>query len=125
MEAQTVTEAVKMLSAEEILAADDRPEMVVEVPEWGGSVKIKALSLGQFRDVQEKAEDGVEQDEHKLAIAMLKEGLVEPKLSDEQAEKLYDKAIPAVTKVLTAIAELSDVDPATVKAAEARFPDEG
>jgi hypothetical protein len=39
----------KLLTRDDILAAEDRATEVVEVPEWGGSVTIRALS-GTERD---------------------------------------------------------------------------
>lgn len=43
----------KMIGRSEILAADDLKDRVVEVPEWGGAVRIKAMS-GVERDRFEK-----------------------------------------------------------------------
>lgn len=39
----------KILSAAEILAADDRPSEIVECPEWGGSVRVATMT-GTERD---------------------------------------------------------------------------
>jgi hypothetical protein len=44
------------LTAEAILAAEDRPSRDVEVPEWGGSVKVRSMSLAD-REAYEKALD--------------------------------------------------------------------
>ena len=38
-----------MLSREQILAANDRPSEEVDVPEWGGSVRVASMS-GTTRD---------------------------------------------------------------------------
>lgn len=35
---------IKVLTRDDILAADDRPRQLVEVPEWGGAVWVRALS---------------------------------------------------------------------------------
>lgn len=43
-----------MLSKDDILNADDRPIVDVDVPEWGGSVKLRAMSAAQ-RDQYEQA----------------------------------------------------------------------
>lgn len=40
------------LSRDAILGADDRPTRVVEVPEWGGSVRVRGLT-GAERDAYE------------------------------------------------------------------------
>jgi hypothetical protein len=47
-------EVVKFLGREAILAVQDTPVEVVEVPEWGGSVRVKTLS-GAERDQFESA----------------------------------------------------------------------
>lgn len=44
----------KMLSAAEILAADDRPSEIVECSEWGGSVRVATMT-GTERDEFEAA----------------------------------------------------------------------
>ena len=43
------TETAKLLSRDDILAADDRPIERVPVPEWGGDVCVRSLS-GAERD---------------------------------------------------------------------------
>lgn len=42
----------KILTAEEILKADDSPRELVEVPEWGGAVYVRTIS-GAERDQYE------------------------------------------------------------------------
>ena len=39
-----MTAKLKLLTRDDILAADDRATETVEVPEWGGAVKVRALS---------------------------------------------------------------------------------
>lgn len=39
-----MTTKLKLLTREAILAADDRATDVVEVPEWGGGVRVRALT---------------------------------------------------------------------------------
>ena len=55
---------MSVLTAEQILAADDAGLLKVEVPEWGGDVYIRVMSVGE-RDSYErmwigKRESGVE-----------------------------------------------------------------
>lgn len=47
-------EVVKFLGREAILAVQDTPVEVIDVPEWGGSVRVKTLS-GAERDQFESA----------------------------------------------------------------------
>lgn len=43
-----------MLTREQILTADDRPSEIVQVPEWGGEVKVTTMS-GTQRDAFERS----------------------------------------------------------------------
>ena len=49
-----MSKSVRMLSAEEILAADDLAEEVVDVPEWSGSLLVRELT-GTVRDWYQKS----------------------------------------------------------------------
>lgn len=44
-----MTAKLKLLTRDAILGADDRTSELVEVPEWGGAVRVRALS-GRERD---------------------------------------------------------------------------
>lgn len=35
---------LKLLTKDAVLAVDDRPSRIVDVPEWGGAVRVRALS---------------------------------------------------------------------------------
>lgn len=56
-----------LLSASEILAADDWPQEHVTCPEWGGSVRLRAMSEADHRKFNETYwnEDGTVKDEFK------------------------------------------------------------
>lgn len=116
-------EQLPILTVEALLAADDRPTKTIEVPEWGGSVKIKALSLGGFQDATAAATVNGEIDQQKLAVEMLVLGVVEPHLTRDHVPLLREKSITALTSVMGEISELSAVREQDVTAAERRFPD--
>jgi hypothetical protein len=116
------TETPKILTTEELLSAQDRPEKVLEVPEWGGAVKIRALSLGAFQDASEAATVAGDIDEQKMALEIVVRGVVEPQLTHEHVPLLREKSITALTTVMQEIAELSAVTQADLTAAERRFP---
>src|SRR6187551_3218851 len=102
------TEAGRMLTADDIWAADDIEEKVIDVPEWGGSVKIRALTLKQIANVAMKAirtnAQGVQETQRELSVIMtLQEGMIEPKLSPQEARKLSEKSATAVTRIVQAI----------------------
>ena len=43
---------MSLLSKAAILAADDLPTIDIAVPEWGGSVRIRALTAGQREELE-------------------------------------------------------------------------
>lgn len=113
------------LTLEAIVAVDDRPTHKVEIPEWGGVVTIRGLSLKQFQDVRKRAlaaGGGKTPDEDVATLATLSEALVSPKVTVEQAQLLIDKSMSAVTKLMTAIADVSALGEEAVEQAEAGFP---
>lgn len=112
----------EMLTADALLGAQDREEKIVEMPEWGGSVKIAALSLGAFQDAQERATVNGEVDEKRMAVELIVAGMIDPKLDDNAAAQLRDKSIGSLTKLMLEIATLSKVREADLKAAERKFP---
>lgn len=99
--------APRILTADELLSADDLGEALVEVPAWGGAVRVRGLSLGQFREAQRRSLVRGELDEEKLTLAIVQAGMVEPQLTDEQAEKLRDKSATAIATVAERITALS------------------
>lgn len=105
MEAQ----AGHMLSAEDIWAADDIEEKVIDVPEWGGQVKIRALNLRQIaniaqRSIKRNPQTGQDETSRETSVIMtLQEGMIEPKLSPQDARRLSEKSAGAVTRIVQAI----------------------
>ena len=81
-----------MLTVEQIHGAKDFKESVVEVPEWGGPVRIRTLSMAARYEITEKSmrvtAGGREDDNTKFAAATLHLGVIEPKLTYEDAQKI-------------------------------------
>lgn len=87
-----------------ILAAKDLKEKTVPVPEWGVSVKIRSLSRAEVLAISNVEDDGTE----RANVLALVGGMVEPEVTEEQAEELLAaKSVEATNKVLTAILEAS------------------
>lgn len=106
----------KYLTAELILAALDLPTKDVEVPEWGGTVKVRALT-GAERDRFE-ASMITEKDETRgeklvnlrarmCAMTIVGEDGRTPVFSDKQVEKLGEKNARALNRVFEVARELS------------------
>ena len=53
----TAPAAAKILTVEDILTAPDIQEKVVEVPEWGGAVKIKSFTKARQLQLRSQAVD--------------------------------------------------------------------
>ena len=116
---------LRFLSADELLNVDDRPVASLEVQEWGGSIRVRALALGDYLSLKEQhtRPDG-EADERELSIAMLQAGIVdeqgEPMLTLEQARQLLRKNAVPLGRVMKAIGQVTGTDD-VAKEAEATF----
>jgi hypothetical protein len=108
--------ALPRATFDEIIGVKDIDERVVDVPEWGKSVVVRGLSRGQVRQLGD-FEDTAEAEAHVLV-----NGLVDPKITKEQAAKiLSDKSHGATEAVMTAIMEASNLDSGAVRAAQNSF----
>ena len=113
----------KILSIDEILAAPDLGEKTVEVPEWGGAVKVKGMTKREQQQLRKQAMDPLtgQIDPDKMEILMLAHCLAEPKITTEQAEALSQKSASAFDKVLTAIMDVAGLSEAVQKEALKSF----
>jgi hypothetical protein len=116
----------RFLTAQEVEAADDLPCAELEVPEWGGWLRVRALSLNTYLSIKESAAqlDGSE-NERELTVSMLSAALVDENghamFDREGAARLLDKSATAVGKVMQAIARVAGVSPEAVLEAERTF----
>lgn len=115
-----------ILTKEQIAAADDIEERTVNVPQWGGEIRVRSLSLEQISDIRAhavKTVRGKEEIDAKLQMAgLLCEGIVEPEYDFEEAKRLMKKSAAATSIVVQAINELSGLLPEAVDEAE-KSPD--
>lgn len=100
-------EAVPALTLEQIDAVDDRAVVDVPIEAWKGSVQIRALTLQQINECNNRAMDpkrGNEVHPEKRRGWYLVEGLVSPAITIEIAEKwLTERAAGPVGDILGAI----------------------
>ena len=83
------------------------PTEVVEVPELGGDVEIRALTVAQQDAIAssvKRRKDGQEAD---AACKTLIEGMVDPKLTAADYEALKDRSAGAVARIVGRIVRLS------------------
>lgn len=101
--------AASVVSLDQIRAADDTHAaegVLVAVPEWGGSVRVRGLTRGEARSLG----DGTTPAD--AEVFTLQHGLVEPAVTAEEAAVLLDeKGFAATERVLVAILDLSGLTP--------------
>lgn len=118
-----------ILSADEIWAAHDIREHVVEVPEWGGSVRVRALNLKQISAIaaattKRNPRTGQDDlDREQMMLRTLIEGIIEPPLSMADATKLQEKSAAVVSRIVQAISELGPTEEAINGAAKSDAPE--
>lgn len=121
------------LSKDDILKADDLPTRDVEVPEWGGIVRVRGLT-GTERDRFEfslaAAQNNPSQVEVRAQIVgrCLVDGDGERLFSDKEIAKLGAKSGAALDRVFDVVRELSGMGDAAVEQAAEDFggaPDAG
>lgn len=122
-------EETHMLSAADIWAAHDIREETLNVPEWGGDVRIRALTLEQMALLATRSTrtnpiagrpDTIDRE---LSVALtLVYGMVEPKLAEADVPKLLAKSAQAVTRIVQAINALGVTEDAIDGAAKSDAP---
>ncbi|MBE3590010.1 MAG: hypothetical protein IMW98_08385 [Firmicutes bacterium] len=113
----------KVLSIDEILAANDLRETLVEVPEWGGKVRIRAMTLAEQQRIRQEAGFGgggevAPEQAARFELLMLAAGLG---IAPEQADRLREKSAAAVNRVLQVILEVNGMTEGAQKAAQRTF----
>ena len=83
-----------MLTLEAIHGAKDFKEADVEVPEWGGAVTVRTLSMAARYEIGERSLKDGKVDNAKFAAGTLAGGIVEPKMTYEDALKVVDGHSP-------------------------------
>jgi len=121
--ADTNNGVVHILTAEEIWAAKDIEERTVEVPQWGGAVRIRTLSQKQSGELRRRASrtnpvtKQSEIDNEALEAMLFVEGVIEPKFTMVDYGRLMDKSMAAVSTVLRAIMDASGLSSDSVSEA--------
>jgi len=116
-----VADAPKFLplgSIDQILGAQDLREEVVNVPEWGCSVRVRSFTKADQQAMREQATIAGEMDDQRLEVLMVIHGVIEPKFSLDQYEQLRNKSATALDRVLTAITSLSGIGKDAIEAAQ-------
>jgi len=116
---------VKALSREDILKAEDRRIEVVEVPEWGGSVRVRSMT-GAERDqfegeVLDIRRGGVELKRANFRARLVVRTVVgdddKPMFSPGDLEALGAKSAAALDRVIAIAMRLNGLEPGALEAA--------
>lgn len=117
-----------LLSAAEILAANDIEYRVIDVPEWAedGQVRVKSLS-GKERDAFEDSlaiqrGDRIIRDNRNIRAKLVALGAVDADgkrlFTEQQVSALGDKSLAPLNRLFEAISEMSKLTPEDVEELE-------
>ena len=95
-----------VLTREQILAANDLGTDVVHVPEWGGDLQVRGLTLGEVNHIVALSTKNGAHDNLLGAIYTFVRGVQEPKFTDLDVDDLKKKSA-VVLRVVKRINELS------------------
>lgn len=98
---------MSILSKDAILGAQDLKEELVHVPEWGGEVKIRALTLAQRNRAYKLAERDGQIDSSRAAAFMFVAGVIEPPFNEADIDPLRNKCVGVIDRVNARILALS------------------
>ena len=113
------------LTLEDIENAPDVPEEDVDVPEWGGKVRVRGFTKDVEMACREEARDADgDVDRGKLEMLFLVHGIVNPPLTPSSLTMLSQKSSAACNRVLRTVMRLNGSDEATVNQRERDFREE-
>lgn len=118
---------LKRLTAADLGAQITRAEKDVELPELGGTIRVRALTAGQRDRVRRgivNAEGGIT-DPAEFEVRLFVAGVCDPKVARDEALRMKGRWTTDMwDRVLTAIGELGGADAEEIAAAAAaEFPD--
>lgn len=105
-----------MLKLDEIHKAKDFRESEVAVPEWGGTVKCRTLSMAARWEIGQKSMNGDKVDNVKFAAGTMQHGLIEPVMTYDEAVKVINEHHPApIQRIVDEVWRLSGLTEAVAK----------
>ena len=122
-----------LLGRDQILGAVDLPTVDVEVPEWGGTVRVRMMTGGE-RDAFEagtitrhgrKIEQNLVNIRARLVALCVVDEKGQRLFSEADAAALGQKSAAALNRVFNAAQQLNALTEEGAAAAEGQFPDAG
>jgi hypothetical protein len=95
------------LTAEQILAAEDLQTEDVDIPAWGGKVRVRTISAQEAQDANDRAEKFGHPMAIEVAALAVVDGEGKPIFSIEQAKQLLGKSNHAFTTMVKAVLRLN------------------
>ena len=108
------------LSIKDILAADDRRPVKVDVPEWGGHIWMRPISGKQRDKLTTYQSDFPDETGHEFMVllAMCQEDGTPIEFDELDVQDLKDKNNSVIVRLAEMAATLSSVSPQAVKETE-------
>ena len=109
----------KFLTREQILAVDDLPHMDVDVPEWGGTVRVRTLrgtDRARLMEITADAKDDGAPDDwiERLVVACTCDEAGEPLFEVADTRELHKKNAKALQRIFQAADDLNMISDAAV-----------
>ena len=112
----------RILTYEQIIAAEDILNRTFEVPEWGGAVRLRTFTKDVELQMRAQARGpGGAVDSEKLEMLMLVYGVVEPELTYEMIPHLRTKNAAVIDRILSEIVQLNGMGGEAIEQAIAAF----
>ena len=121
--APTEAPALKLLGRDAILAADDLSYEIVDVPEWGGQVRVKSMTSAE-RDSYENSCLVTEGKTSRYSLADVRAKLCSRSIVDEKGNRLFTdteihilggKSAAALDRVFAVASRLSKLNKADIE----------
>lgn len=114
------------LTREQILTASDRKYETVDIPEWGGSVRVRSLTVreqARLADIVEKTgdknlEERVREQQLRTIVFAVVDESGNPLFREEDVEALLDKNPQVILRLQAAILRVSGLEQAAARALE-------
>jgi hypothetical protein len=113
-----------VLTFNNIMEAEDITEKTLPISEWGGDVIIRSIPYRKLSSLKNSAKSGENVDDDFVEKEMVRLGMINPELTPEEVEMLWDKSSTAIVKLLTAIMGVSKTEEKDQKEAEKSLPSE-
>ena len=119
----TEAPALKLLGRDAILAADDLSYEIVDVPEWGGQVRVKSMTSAE-RDSYENSCLVTEGKTSRYSLADVRAKLCSRSIVDEKGNRLFTdaeihilggKSAAALDRVFAVASRLSKLNKADIE----------